>query len=52
MNYKLNNSCHIGLNYKWKDFGKTKSKEYNFDTKTTKVHYRGHNLTANVKYNF
>ena len=52
MSYKLNNSCDIGINYKWKDFGKTKSKEYNFETKTTKVHYRGHNLTANLKYNF
>jgi opacity protein-like surface antigen len=56
MNYKLNNSCDIGINYKWKDFGKTKSKKhsvrYNDGYKTTKVHYRGHNLTANIKYNF
>lgn len=52
MNYKLNNSCKAGLTYKWRDFGKTKSKNYKDVTPTTKVHYRGHSLSANLKYNF
>ena len=48
--YKLSDTSKLDVHYNWKDFGKTKSKEYMLGKKTTKVHYRGHSATVGVRF--